>query len=195
MTTKPQDKNLTKYPHRPSENDDLKDKAIEKSIDHERGFLPRENPESSNLSSNPAGVEGDWLAHEETQSKGKSDILDRNSTYTGRNPKRVKRDEVEQDKHPGMGWNKDWEQNREQSIENDEIEITLSEEDLQGQFNRIEEELSLSRLERDIIESAINELVNRTVEKEEIRINEEMKEAMANILVSTLLQEYKQIKE
>lgn len=77
-----------------------------------------------------------------------------------------------------------------------EIDIEISEGDLEGQFDKIEEELSLSSLEREIIEIAIRELVDRTVEEHDFDLDAEMKNATANVIASTLIQEYKKrIKE
>lgn len=79
------------------------------------------------------------------------------------------------------------------SDENDDIEINLTEADIEGQFAQLGEEYDISDMEIDIIEGVIQSFVKEKSEELELDWDEEMREAMANIIVSTLRQEFEQI--
>jgi hypothetical protein len=75
------------------------------------------------------------------------------------------------------------------------VEIGISEDDLTGQFDRLEEELSLSETEKRVTEAAIYELADSKIEKHGLKVSQEMRDAIANVLVSTFIQEEKQLDE
>lgn len=76
-----------------------------------------------------------------------------------------------------------------------ELKISINEDDTEGQFDELEKELSISDTEREIIEKAIRERVNRTAEAEFEEVSEPMKDAISNLIASTLRQEYKEMAE
>jgi hypothetical protein len=74
-----------------------------------------------------------------------------------------------------------------------DIEISIGEDDLTGQFTKLAEELDLSEMEESILEHAIREFVEMKNEEYGFEMGEEMQEATANVIVSTLRQEYKEL--
>lgn len=74
-----------------------------------------------------------------------------------------------------------------------DIEISIGEDDLAGQFTKIAEELDLSEMEESILEHSIRKFVETKIEEYGFEMDEEMQEATANVIVSTLRQEYQEL--
>jgi lysyl-tRNA synthetase class I len=75
------------------------------------------------------------------------------------------------------------------------VKIGISEDDLTDQFDRLEEELSLSETEKRATEAAVYELADSKIEKHGLKVSQEMRESIVNVLVSTFIQEEKQLDE
>jgi hypothetical protein len=73
------------------------------------------------------------------------------------------------------------------------VEIGIHDEITEGQFSTLEEELGLTDYEREVFEFAVRRFVEMKVEGNKLDMSESTQDATANIIASTLLQEYNQI--
>lgn len=72
-----------------------------------------------------------------------------------------------------------------------EVDIELSEEDLDGQFDRLADEFALSKSQLDGVRSEIESIVEEKTKGKDV--DSQTKEAMANVMASTIRQEMKQL--
>jgi len=72
----------------------------------------------------------------------------------------------------------------------EEIEIEIGAEDTSGQFEELADDIGLPPIGKEVIEKAIREVVNRKIESLGTEVDEEMEDAIANVLASTLRQEH-----
>lgn len=79
-------------------------------------------------------------------------------------------------------------------IDND-VEITISRAELSGQFERLRGELDLDESEVERIRDLIHEIIEYRIENEQVAMDTDMKEATAQVIASTLVQEYVQTGE
>lgn len=99
--------------------------------------------------------------------------------------------EQESEDQEGLTRNREAFHRRGSETEDEPLSISISQEDLEGQFQKLQDELALSNIERRMVESAIRELVEETVEERDIEMSEDMRQATANVIASTLRQEYR----
>lgn len=71
------------------------------------------------------------------------------------------------------------------------LDISISEEDAEGQFERLADELALSRSQLAEVRGEIMSIIEERTADEDV--DEEQKETMANIMASTIRQEIDQL--
>jgi CspA family cold shock protein len=75
------------------------------------------------------------------------------------------------------------------------VNINVSDSRLEGQFKRLQHELDIKESEVNMLRELINEIIDDQIENGKVAMDAEMKEATANIIASTLMQEYTQTSE
>lgn len=76
--------------------------------------------------------------------------------------------------------------------DNETVHINVTNSELEGEFERMSQELNMPKAEVSMLRNLISELIETRLESEQMTMNNEMKEATANVIASTLIQEYNQ---
>ncbi len=72
------------------------------------------------------------------------------------------------------------------------VHINVTDSELEGEFERMSDELDMPEDEVSMLRNLISELIETRLENEKMTMSNEMKEATANVIASTLIQEYNQ---
>lgn len=76
--------------------------------------------------------------------------------------------------------------------DNETVQINITDSELEGEFERMGDVLDIPEAEVRMLKNLILELIESRLESEHITMDIEMKEATANVIASTLIQEYTQ---